>query len=370
MKTNLILALGIVAAILSPVSALADHRPAGAVYTITNSPAGNAVQIYDRFEDGRLQIGAAVPTGGLGTGGGLGSQGALSLGKWGRLLLAVNAGSNSVSTFRVTDHGLNLIDIANSGGTKPISVTQHDDLVYVLNGGTNLIAPNIQGFRRGSRGQLVAIANSSWSLSAANAGPAEVAFSPDGRTLVVTEKGTNKVDTFRLDNRGRPVSASYQASNGMTPFGFAFDPSGRLFVSEAAGGAADASSLSSYRLDRNSELDSLTVSAPTTETAACWAAVSDDGRFAYTANAGSGTISGFRIDRTGHLNLLDVDGVTASTGAGSHPVDMVFAGNGKYFYVLANGAPTVNAFKVANDGHLQSIGALPAMASFNGLVAR
>jgi 6-phosphogluconolactonase len=60
-----------------------------------------------------------------------------------RFLIAVNAGSNQISVLRINKNTLELADIVDSGGSRPISAALHDDLLYVLNeGGT----PNIAGF--------------------------------------------------------------------------------------------------------------------------------------------------------------------------------------------------------------------------------
>jgi 6-phosphogluconolactonase len=126
-----------------PAMASRDH--AGAVYTLTNGAAGNAVAVFDRAANGSLTPAGSVATGGVGTGGGLGSQGAIVL--EGRRLLAVNAGSNSVSLLRVREGGPVLRDVARSGGVRPISITNHGHLVYVLNNGDATTPANITGFR-------------------------------------------------------------------------------------------------------------------------------------------------------------------------------------------------------------------------------
>src|SRR2546428_10557329 len=96
---------------------------------------GNAVAIFQRSAAGTLTAAGTVATGGTGTGSSLGSQGALALSDDGRWLFTVNAGSNDISAFRVSPAGLSLTDRHSSGGTKPISLTVHDNIVYVLNGG-------------------------------------------------------------------------------------------------------------------------------------------------------------------------------------------------------------------------------------------
>src|SRR5437899_2455341 len=156
-------------------SAVADGP--GAVYALTNVAGGNAVAMYSRGADGRLSWSGSVSTGGAGTGASLGSQGALALSDDGRWLFAVNAGSNDVSAFRVTPRGIELTGRVASGGIRPISVTVHGDVLYVLNAGGD---GNISGFRVGNDGALAPLAGSTRPLSGSGVGPAQVAFSPTG----------------------------------------------------------------------------------------------------------------------------------------------------------------------------------------------
>jgi 6-phosphogluconolactonase len=121
----------------------------GAVYTQTNAVGGNAVHRLDRGPDGLLTPVATYRTGGAGTGAGLGSQGAVALSDDGRRLVAVNAGSNDISSFRVSRRGhLTLIDRVASGGVAPNSVDIAGDSVYVLNAG------NVTGFDLDGSGRL------------------------------------------------------------------------------------------------------------------------------------------------------------------------------------------------------------------------
>ena len=115
-------------------AAVAADAPA-AVFALTNQTVGNAVAMYARAADGSLMWAGSVATGGTGAGTGLGSQGALALSDDGRWLFAVNAGSNDVSAFRVSPRGLTLTSRVASGGVRPISLTVHGDLAYVLNAG-------------------------------------------------------------------------------------------------------------------------------------------------------------------------------------------------------------------------------------------
>jgi 6-phosphogluconolactonase len=339
----------------------------GAVYTLTNSASGNAVAIFDRASDGSLTPDGTVPTGGNGAGAGLGSQGALVLDR--NRLFAVNAGSNTISMLRVGRGGnVWLQDTAPAGGVGPISVTVHGKLVYVVNQGDATTAANIKGFLA-LFGQLVPLPGSSRPLSAAAPGPAQIEFSPNGRHLVVTEKMTNVISTYRVGLFGFASGPNAQPSAGETPFGFAFDKRGRLIVSEAFGGAPDASVLSSYSLAADGTITPITPNVATTETAACWVVVTQNGRYTYTTNTGSNSISGYRIGNDGGLTLLDADGVTAATGA--TPIDMALSRGSRFLYTLNSGTPEVQGFGVNGDGSLDVLGTVAGLpAGAVGLAAR
>jgi len=331
-----------------------DNSP-GAVYTLTNSPAGNAVDVFGRAADGALTPQGRFPTGGTGTGGGLGSQGSVVLSNDNRQLFAVNAGSNSISLFTVRPNGLELDATVASGGTLPISLTVHDSLLYALNAGG---AGNITGFTVGSN-SITPIAGSTRPLGAGSSGPAEVAFSPDGGTLVVTEKSSSTIDTYGVGADGIAGTPTVSASVGATPFGFDFDNRGHLLVSNASGSA------SSYEVTaRGASVISGAVA--THQGAPCWLVETKNGRYAYTANAAAGTISGFSVAQDGSLALLDPSGATANLGAGSHPLDEAVSSNGRFLYNLTDGTHSISAFRIAEDGSLSpvaSIGGLPAGAA-------
>ena len=359
----LVLALSLMVA--APVSAGEEHTMTkGAVYTMTNSQTGNEVIRYDRAADGTLSLAGTFPTNGMGTGGGLGNQGGLVLSEDGSMLLAVNAGSNEISAFRVKSSSLMLTDRVSSGGIMPVSIAIHEDLVYVLNaGGTG----NIGGFRLSDSGKLSMIAGSTRPLSGVATDPAQIAFDPDGEVLVVTEKATNMVDTYTVDDDGIANGPTPHASNGQTPFGFAFDKKGNLMVSEAFGGAPGASALSSYAVDDDGTLETISGSVPDFQTAACWVVVTKNGKFAYTTNAGSNTISGYSVSKKGMISLLNQ--VAGTTDAG--PIDMALSKNSKFLYSLNSGAHTITGFRVHSDGSLTpvtSVDGLPAGA--NGLASR
>lgn len=340
-----------------------DFEDGSAVYTMTNAASGNSVMVYHRASNGSLTPIGPVATGGKGTGGGLGSQGALTLNQSNRWLLAVNPASDDVTVFRVSDSGLTLASRTPSGGHMPISATISGRTVYVLNAG---MPNNISGFTLGHDGSLTPIPNSMRSLSGPSVGPAQVQFGHDGDELAVTEKGTNLIDIFPVASNGVPGTRVTTPSAGMTPFGFAFGKQNRLFVSEAAGGATNASAASSYNLTASDTLQVISGSIKTNQTAACWLVIDPSGRYAYTTNTGSGTVSLYRIGKDGSLTL---DGRLGATPAGG-PIDAAFSGNGRFLSVLTANAASIVTFHIAPDGSLTSVNTVMAPASAAGLAAQ
>ncbi|MEZ4677724.1 MAG: beta-propeller fold lactonase family protein [Caldilineaceae bacterium] len=340
----------------------------GAVYVMTNANdaiRGNEVVMYHRSAEGVLTVTGRFPTGGQGLNGGLGSQGAVTLSDNGRWLFVVNAGSNELSVFAVHPFGLELTDKVASGGVQPISVTVRKGLVYVLNGGDS---GNIAGFLLRRNGTLVSIAGSMQLLSnggsGAAPGPAQIAFTPDGKSLIVTEKGTNLIDSYKVARNGTASGPTVQNSAGVTPFGFAFARHGTLVVSEAFGGAADASAASSYQVDRQGTLSLVSNSVLTGQTAACWVVVTNDGKYAYTTNAGSSSLSLYEVSNQGELTLLNSR--VGETGAGTGPTDATVSRNGRLVYALSPSTQTVIGFAVQSDGMLTVVGTfagLPANAA-------
>jgi 6-phosphogluconolactonase (cycloisomerase 2 family) len=328
-----------------------DGSNVGAVFTLSNSAAGNAVIAFGRSADGSLTPAGSFATLGNGTGAGLGSQGAVALSDDGQFLFAVNAASNTVTSFTVDGTSLTRVSTVASGGTLPISLTTHGSILYVLNaGGTE----NITGFAIGSAGDLTTLAGSSRPLSGTGVGPAQVGFDPSGRWLVVTEKNTNLIDVYAVAGNGYASAPIVNPSAGQTPFGFAFNQQGVLIVSEAFGGAVDASAVSSYTLGSGGTLDVVSASVPTTETAACWVAVTNNGNFAYAANTGSASVTGFDV-RNASLAILNADGKTGTTG--TTPIDAAVSRNSQFLYTLTAGSHSISAFGVRqNDGSLTTVG--------------
>ena len=342
-----------------------NGEAAAAVFVQTNDATENEVVAFERGSDGGLAPLGRFATGGRGTGKPhLPSQSSVVLSDDGRKLLVVNAGSDELSLFAVEDGGLRLDDRVASGGATPTSVAIHGDLVYALNNGT----PNVAAFRIDG-GRLVELEGARRPLSADDADPAQVAFSQDGRTLVVTERGTDSISAYAIDDRGSATGPTTIKASGKTPYGFDFTPDGAMIVTEAFGGDIGAAAASSYSLSDPGRLAPVSGSVGDTRSEVCWAAVTNDGRFAYVTNFGDGTISSYEIAGDGSLELRDA--IAASTRLGEKGVrDEALTRDGRYLYAIDADAQKVFGWTVGSDGALASIGAFEGVpATVAGLAA-
>ena len=333
------------------------------VYVQTNDADRNEVIAFERSGDGRLTQLGRYETGGRGTGEPhLASQSSVVLSGDGAGLLVANAGSDEVSLFAVESSGLRLAGRVASGGSNPTSVAVHGDLVYVLNNGT----PSVNGFRLDG-GALAPVEGSERPLSA-DADPAQIAFSPDGSTLVVTERGTNSISTFSVGENGLAEGPATIPSSGATPYGFDF-ANGSVIVTEAFGGEAGKAAASSYSLAEPGRLAPVSASVANTRSEVCWAATTGDGRFLYVTNFGDGTISSYRIGADGALELLEP--VAASTRLGEAGIrDEGLTRDGSFLYAIDADAQRVHGWRVEADGRLQPVGAFDGLpATVAGLAA-
>jgi 6-phosphogluconolactonase len=298
-------------ALLAPSAALADGEKK-AVYTITNAASGNELLAFQRSANGALTPAGIFPTGGTGTGSGLGSGHSLVVSDDGRELVVVNAGSSTISAFRIEHDRPRLIGTAvASGGTRPTSLTLHDDLVYVMNAGSNSIA----GFRLDDKRGLTPISGSIQPLGAGTTVPSQIHFDKSGQVLIVDERGSSTIDTFVVDHRGVAGPGRTTPSNAGGPFGFDVDRRGHVLFSATTLGGGLMSGATAYDVARDGTLTPNGGPVSSGQAAACWLAAA--GHFAYTTNAGSGSIGRFAIARDGSLSLVG----TTVVGAGSTPLD-------------------------------------------------
>ncbi len=327
----------------------------GYVYTMSNDAAKNSILIYKQDVNGMLSYGSMVSSGGKGMGAGLGSQGAVILDKSSMLLFAVNAGDNTISSFKVSSDGnLKLAQTVNSGGTMPISVTVFKSLLYVVNSGGNIC-----GFKVSNNGDLMMIPGSTQPLSKGDAGPAEIMFQPDGSHLVVTEKNTNKICTFKVTGTGAAEAPVVNPAYSETPFGFTIAGDNQLIITNAFGGNAMQSVITSLTVGATG-VTGLSSAVPTQQTSACWITLSKDQDYAFVTNTMSNNISSLHIGAKNKLQL--VDAAVAKTGA--NPTDIELSGNGEYIYSMNSGSHSISQFQVLPKGRLLSMGEVTGMPAF------
>ena len=326
-----------------------SNRLRGMVYTMTNE-ATNSIVAFRRYPEGEIRFLGTFETGGSGTGAAvvdpLSSQGSLILSQGSCFLFAVNAGSDSISSFRVTPNGsLILMDVQSSNGEMPNSLATHGDLLYVTNvGNAGLsISANITGFRVARDGQLTPISGSTKSLSTSNPQPSCVAFSHDGRHLVVSELNTSKLSVFQVNTDGSLTGPTVNNSSGTNPFGSVFLSTGPLLVTEAGPDA-----LSSYHVSFNDTLTVISASVLNGQAATCWVSTSRNEKFAYTSNAGSGTISIYRIFDNGAVLLAGI--VYSTRRQIADPLDSGVSKDGSNLYVLNGNLGSITEFEIRHNG--------------------
>ncbi|MFI7658187.1 lactonase family protein [Micromonospora parva] len=378
MKRSVALAAALLAGLTSigsiPGTALADgggpgyhddrkggdhhHGDEGAVFVQTNKAEGNTIKVYDRDEDGRLTKAGEYETGGLGgfTIGApldaLASQGSLTYHKG--LLFAVNAGSNTVTVFRVDGTRLHKLQVIWSGGLLPVSVAARGDLVYVLNAGGE---GSVQGFEL-HKGRLSRIEDANRSLGLHNGNPpafgtapAQVKIDPDSEFVLVSTKAANVMFSYEIGRHGNLSRNPVISDAGNTPFGFTFDTDDTLLVTESG-----ANAVSRFELEDDGALDQIGPSVPNGQQATCW--IQRVGDYFFAANAGTSTISSYRVNDHGKLEL--VKGVAADTGGGS--IDMTTSDG--FLYVQNAVAGNVQGYEVGKDGSLTLVTTVEGLPKF------
>jgi 6-phosphogluconolactonase (cycloisomerase 2 family) len=360
-------------ALVAPVAAGADGFPQGppfggsgtqAVFVQTDNTAGNQVAVYNRAGNGTLTLENTYNTGGLGGAlngsqvDHLGSQGSLNYDPRNDALYAVNAGSNTVSVFSVWGDHLTLRQVVGSGGTFPVSVAVHGNLVSVLNARNGGSVQEYYAFF----GHLFPVPGSNRALGLTiptdttefTHTPGQVSYSPDGSKLIVTTKASsNAVDVFNVGFFGNlSDSPVVNSVPGTVPFAITFDQTGHLVIAEAG-----PSALATFTLNWNgtiTQLDSLASG----QTGLCW--VAPAGSLFFTGNTGANSTSGYQTNASGQLTLL------GSTPTDPGTVDASASSNGHFLYVQTGGNGIVDEFQVNANGSLTEIGSVVVAGAAGG----
>ena len=360
---RLALPLVLAAAVFTVVAggASAASSVVGHLYVNDNTAGANTIAGFDRHADGTLTPipGSPFPTGGAGTGHGIGAQGALQQTSDGRYLIAVDAGSNQISVLRVgPDGSLKAVGggSVDSGGLEPLSIAVHGNLVYVANAGPG--GSNYTGFTLNPGGHLRPLANSTYTLPDA-ASPGDVLFNGDGTKLVGTRVGTSQIDSFSVGSDGLLTAAAGSpfTAQGLGPFGSEFRPTdpAQLFVSNAHDGAGNGT-VSAFSDASDGSLSSIGSSPyPDAQTAPCWVEISHDGNYLFAVNTASGSVSRYAIATDGSLSLL---GSTPISGTQTGAFDARLSPDGSTLFVVEDGAAAIGVFAV-NGGDLTELPSSP-----------
>jgi DNA-binding beta-propeller fold protein YncE len=308
------------------------------IFVQTNDARENELLAFTR----ELEPAWRRSTGGRGTGvPHLPSQGSIVTD--GSRVLVANAGSDDISLFTAAGE---LVARIPSAGERPVSITLRGERGYVLNAGSG----SIHGFSLADG--LEPLPRSLYALPD-GVDPAQIAYAPDGGSLLVTDRAGNTIVSIALDEQGLPVRLGTFPSAGRTPYGFDF-AGDVLVVTEAFGGQVGAAAASSYRV--NGAIEPVSASVPNTRSEVCWAVASADGRHVWVTNFGDGTISLYGVAPDGTLQL--VDPIAATTVEGQKGVrDAARSRDGELFFALDADAQQVFAYRIGAGGRLTPAGA-------------
>lgn len=327
-----------------------------------------------------------------------------------RLVIAVNAGSRSITVFRVMGNfRLRLVSTGRVSGSGPVSVAFSHGVVYAASvESARSLDPDappfslegrLTGFRLRRSGRLSRLGGSVRRLSNR---PSAIQFTKDGSSLVVTSvaagstdldsTGVDEISVFRVMANGRLSSAPIDTATSTLPnnsegrslpgaIGFhtvrvdgtqyAVVPEPRFIDASGSGVTQQVSSISTWRIDSNQNLipmqtDLLIGSSKSGQEATCWIEFSRSQDYFWVANTVSGTLSAFSFN-DGIATL-----VQEVAGSAAIPIDLWLSSDGKFLYQLSNGA--VDVFEVENNGfgpgltNIQTLTDVPA-TNVQGIVA-
>lgn len=356
MKFSTLASIGLtgISTVLAAPSNVDSRTTNGAVFALTNA-VNNAVVAFNRNADGTLTKTGEYPTGGHGQGVDFDSQGGLQLSADHKFLYAVNPASDEVTVYEVNGSSLKKIQCIYAGD-QPLSITlSNNGFAYAMDG--SVASTGIFGFKVDQKtGILSPITNSTIATSTPIGVPGTVTFSPDGRTLILTNKVGSTIDQYSVGANGDAVLETTYASTGLRPFGAIFGKSNTLYVVESGLPAFGNAGLSTYYLDKvdtNPLLKPVTKSEKNQQTDGCWVIVTPDEKFAFTASFITNAISSYKVAANGTATLIKE--VAASPGEGTEPVDLALSADGQYLYNLQRGGGAISGWQIQADGSLKTL---------------
>ena len=386
---------------------------AGGVFVMSNILEGNTIVGYSRAADGILTRTGEFATGGLG-GDFDGPEGldplisayAIINTPDNEYLMAVNAGSDTVSVMRVNDDmTLDLVDTESTAGVVPNSIAYNNGIVYVTNidaDGEFNGEPDQEGSIYGytfENGDLTPISGSRRDLKNR---PAAVRFTPDGNYLLVTSinagsaaLASNDQDAlviFGIEDDGEPsdypldgitstLRGNSEGRNLPSAIGFevvdrtdgtfAIVTEAREFRSEGEPPifpGLQTGSVSTFRIDEGGSLSAGQLdllagqSATVGQRTACWIVMSPDGEYFWVSNALDSSISTYRFtDSSGNVELVEEVAAFGTQPTSTDPatafattdgwIDLDISDDGNFIYQLFGLSGAVGVYAV-NGGSL------------------
>ncbi|MGI9117745.1 MAG: lactonase family protein [Gaiellales bacterium] len=328
---------------------------AGQVYTQTNDPAGNQLVVLRAGRDGRLAQRQLVAAGGLGIGTHVTSGASVAVSADGCRVAIVNAGSGAIAVFRIAPGGrATFAGSALAGGARAISVALHGNDVAALSTtpGANT---TVRTFRATGR-RVTPVPGSQQAIAGATDG-GQIAYTRNGRYLVVTTRKSLGLVTFRVDD-GVPVPAEQLVPGpAHWPYGFALTPANQAIVSLADFGPPVSGAYASYAITPAGGITEVTPPIPG-QTAACWVAVAPDGRYAWGVNADAKELVTLSVSAKGAIAATGTTTTGESAGR-----DAAVSADGRFLYLLRPDAHDILAYRIGADGGLTLIGSTPTPAN-------
>lgn len=385
----------------------------GAVYAMTNDTVDNEVVAWGRHADGTLTLIGSFPTGGVGAilDGGEGldpliSAYSLITADDGRFVLAVNAGSGTLTSFAVgEDYGLTAVSTASIPGLGPNTIAYRDGIVYVANieqdgvfTGVGDMQGSLAGYLLDTNGVLSEIPDSIRSLSGR---PAAIRMSPDGDFLVasIVNAGAaglgsdDELEVFAIGPDGTlsdaPVGSGTSKAPGddparNLPTGFGFEIVEQyglnfVIVTEAREIGPDGQvvpfpdqtgSVSTFVILPHGGLVSLWrdvltgTSVSDGQQTACWLDFSADGEYFWVSNGVNSSLSAFHHLGWGKVKLID-ELAAQGTPGGDDPstafeisdgwIDLAVSPDGEFLYQLFGLDGTIGVFEIGDHGSLTAV---------------
>jgi 6-phosphogluconolactonase (cycloisomerase 2 family) len=228
---------------------------------------------------------------------------------------------------------------------------------------------NISGFRFNVGGVLEAIPDSTRLLSQDLTDPAQIGFNKSGTVLLVTEKGTDTITTYVMEQDGTPaLTPVTRASAVPVPFGFSFGDRDYVFITEA--NPTGRGAIASYRVDRGTGEVSGLVDLLEAGAATCWAVLSNNQTIGYATNTGSDSLTLFRINFNGTIEPFFQNNPDREILTGAGPLDLVLTQDNRSLFTLNSGDDEIRSFFVLPKGNIIRLWTVSVPDGSNGLAAR